>query len=171
MIRAVALLLALAAAAPAHDTAHDSAGRYYSQFPDGLVDGETYTGQYIVEIVPVAPGAAYVRFHLDFYNGHTCSLWGVAKGVGDRLVYRAPPDAASAGRPPCTLTVRREGDRLVWDDRGTCKSFCGERGSFSDGHVAWSSKRPITYLSRLKSSRQFHEAVAAWRQTSGNTRP
>jgi hypothetical protein len=71
--------LLLATTASTLDPAHALAGRYYRQFPDALVGGEKYTGEDVVEIVPVAAGAAYVRLHLDYYNGHTCALSGIAK--------------------------------------------------------------------------------------------
>src|SRR5215218_7625700 len=80
--------LLLAADQPQADPAQALAGRYYSQFPNALVSGEKYTGENIVEVVQVAPRAAYVRVHLDYYNGHTCGLNGVAKSQGDALVVR-----------------------------------------------------------------------------------
>ena len=46
------------------------AGVYKTHFKNGLVSGETYVSEDILEIAPTGPGAAYVRTHLEFYNGH-----------------------------------------------------------------------------------------------------
>lgn len=164
MIRALAGLALLAAAGPAaSDPARALAGRYDAQFPDALVSGEHYTGQDIVKIVPVAPRAAYIRFHLDFYNGHSCSLAKVARAEGGELVYREPA-SASAPSPACHLHIRRAGAKLAWSDEGgSCKSYCGARGSFLHGDVPWRSKRPITYMAALKASRQYRDALVEWR--------
>ena len=74
----VAVPMLLAADRPLPDPAHSPAGRYFSQFADGRVTGEKYTGEDIVEVVPVASHAAYIRVHLDYYNGHTCGIYEVA---------------------------------------------------------------------------------------------
>ena len=137
------------------------AGRYYRQFQDETVNGGKYVGQDIVEIVPVAPRAAYVRLHLDYYNGHICALSGVGQTRGGALVY---DDAARFG-DHCILTVRRSGRSLVLDDSaGRCSAYCGARGNLSDVRISYASKRSIRYLARLKSSRQYQDALAEWRK-------
>jgi len=158
-----AAMLLLAADRPGTDPAQSLAGRYFAQFPDGLITGEKYTGENIVEVVPVAQGAAYVRVHLDYYNGHTCGIYGVATARADALVYRdlkANYESATG----CVLTVRRSGKSLSIDDGGgTCSSYCGARGTFSDVKLPDKSKRPIRYLPRLKQSSEYREALAEWR--------
>jgi len=138
------------------------AGRYSSHFQNGLVDGSTYWSDDVVEIVPVSADAAYVRAELQFYNGHSCSIAGVAKAQGDALVYRAPvtPDPDDH----CVLTVRRKGTSLLIDDGdNSCKSYCGARGSLGDQTLPWRSKRPITYMARLKTSSTYRDALTEWR--------
>ncbi len=152
-----------AAAAVIPSTVAALAGRYDHSFPDQLVSGESYTGTDVVEIVPVDATHAYVRFSLDFYNGHSCSLSGVAEAQGDALVYQEPADKALPGEPPCRLAIRRKGRKLTWDDAGSCKADCGARGSFSGGDLPWSSKRRITYLARLERSSDYRSALTEWR--------
>lgn len=154
--------LLLAADRPIADPAQLLAGRYFSQFANGLVTGEKYTGEDIVEIVPVAPRAAYVRVHLDYYNGHTCGIYGVATAQADALVYRdSKPNFESAGG--CVLTVRRAGKTLSIDDgRNSCSSYCGARGTLSRVNLPYKSKRPIRYLPRLKQSSEYHDALTQW---------
>lgn len=152
------LLVAAGPAAP--DPALQLAGRYYRQFPDAMMDGTKYRGEDIVEIVPVGPRAAYVRGHFDFANAHVCAISGIAEAAGATLVYK---DAAHYGAP-CVLTVSRSGKSLRFDDNGgTCSAYCGARGSLSELEVPYGSKRAITYISRLKNSREYRAAMDAWR--------
>lgn len=157
-------LPALLAAGPAVPDPVDAlAGRYSSHFRNGLVDGTSYWSDDILEIVPVDAAHAYVRVETNFFNGHMCSLNGVAAAEGNTLVYRdpAPADAYS---PKCVLTVRRAGAMLSFDDGdGGCKRYCGARGGFGDMHLPWASRRPITYLGRLKASSQYRDALSRWR--------
>lgn len=157
----LAALALMAAAGPA-DPATLLAGRYYKQFPNALASGEKYTGENIVEIVPVAPRAAYIRLKLDFFNGHQCQLHGIATAQGDALAYREVADPSGPRR--CGLTIKRQGATLAWDDQGgSCSAYCGARGSLSNGAISFASKRPIRYLPRLKASSEFRNAMIEWR--------
>ena len=163
-LKALALLpFLLAATKSTLDPAQALSGRYYRQFPNGNIDGDKYTGEDVVEIVSVAPGSAYVRVELDFFNGHECSIYGIARSENDALVYRDPSPTYDG--KPCVLTVKRAGrSLLIDDDEGTCHfSHCGARGSFSDVKLPYSSKRPIRYMSLLKASDQYRWALDEWR--------
>lgn len=154
-------LLAIAGAQGHHDPAHQLAGRYYRQFPDALVGGGKYEGEDIVEIVPVGPASAYVRLHLDYYNGHVCALSGIANASGDTLTF----DDNEPLSGHCILRVRRTGSQLHLDDSGgSCSAYCGVRGTLSDVSLPYSSKRPIRYLTRLRNSAQYRQAMIRWRQ-------
>jgi hypothetical protein len=158
-------LPALLAAGPAtFDPVAGLAGRFSSHFRNGLIGGSDYWSDNVVEVVPVDARHAYVSFDLQFYNGHSCSLAGVAKAEGDALVYRGPPDDTFLGDSPCRLVVRRHHGQLTWNDDGTCKAHCGARGSFLTDGLPWSSKRRITYLPRLKRSSDYRDALFAWRR-------
>ena len=85
---AATLLAAVSTLALAADVSIDAlAGDYKKTFPNGTIDGNKYQSEDILEIVKVSPTAAYVRTHLEFFNGHVCNIWGVAKVEGDALVY------------------------------------------------------------------------------------
>lgn len=153
--------LTIAPTSASTDPVQALAGRYYDQFQNGFVTGEKYTGEDIVEIVPVRPGAAYVRIHLDYYNGHSCGIFGVAKAQSAALVYRDPSPQYD-GRI-CTLRLKRDGRNLsIDDDGGTCSGYCGARGSLSNVSLPYSSKRPIRYLARLRASDEYRDALAEW---------
>jgi len=159
--------MAGAAAAPSPVAA--LAGQYSDRFQNALVSGETYFSDDIVEIVPVDSRHAYVDFDLNFYNGHTCGLTGIAAAQDGALVYREPADKALSGHDRCVLTIRRKRGRLIWDDGGTCQAYCGERGTFSGGYMLWSSKMPVPDLARLRRSAEYRRALAEWR--TGHAQP
>lgn len=158
-------LLTIGASAP--DPAQTLAGRYYKQSQLHIVgfESEPYTGEDVVEIVPIAPRTAYVRVHLDFTNAHSCAIYGVARAEGDALVYRDPrPAFRSYGR--CVLTIRHAGRSLSIDDgeQTSCwPGHCGVRGTLSGVTLPHASKRPIRYMPRLKASREYRNALAEWR--------
>lgn len=157
---AASAMLCVAAAADAPVQA--LAVRYSSHFRNGLVDGSGYWSDNVVEVVPVDATHAYVRFDLQFYNGHSCTLAGVAEAKGSTLVYVEPADKVLTDSR-CTLTIQRQGAKLHWNDEGSCKAYCGARGSFLNDDLPWASKRPISYLPRLKGSSEYRTALTEWR--------
>jgi len=162
-ILAPILIVLLSAGAAAPSPVTELAGRYSSHFKNGFVTGEKYESDDILEIVPVDATHAYFRFDLQFYNGHSCALQGIAHAVGNTLAYREAP--TGAGEKRCTLTIARKGARLGWDDGDdSCRAYCGARGSFNEGSLPWSSKRPITYMARLKGSSEYKSALDEWKK-------
>ena len=138
------------------------AGRYARHFQNGLVDGSKYWSDDVVEIVPVAPEAAYVRASLQFFNGDSCDVSGVARAEGDALVYRQSATPLGGGEK-CVLRVSHAGADLKLEDvDGFCRAqFCGARGML-DWSVPFRSRKPIGYLARLKGSEEFRGAMAEW---------
>ncbi len=131
----------LGAAVP--PSAHDLAGRYTHSFRNGDVSGARFTSTDTVTIVATGRANAYVDLQLNFFNGHECSIGGMAALEGGRLVYRDPEMRGYDGTP-CRLSLWRDGARLRWDDGpGSCHGYCGARGGLSDGAMRWTSRRPI----------------------------
>ncbi|HYN46920.1 MAG TPA: hypothetical protein VES64_09535 [Allosphingosinicella sp.] len=129
-----------AAAAP---SAYDLAGRYTHRFENGDISGARFTSTDTVLIVAVGRRRAYVDLHLNFFNGHECSIGGMAGLEDGRLVLRDPQARGHDGAP-CMLSIWRDGARLRWTDGdGSCRSNCGARGSLSDGAMRWSSRRAV----------------------------
>ena len=164
-MRKAIILLGLAAIAAAPSSPVTSlAGRYSKHFQNGFVDGSKYWSDDVVEIVPIDAAHAYFRAELEFYNGHSCSIAGVAKTVGNTLVY-SEKEPSYDGGPTCRLTITTKGKSLLLDDGdGSCQSYCGARGSLSGfDFIPLSSKRPISYMARLKGSSQYNQAIADWK--------
>jgi hypothetical protein len=168
-VRKAIILLGLTAiaAAPASPVT-TLAGRYSKHFQNGFVDGSKYWSDDVVEIVPVDTNHAYFRADLQFYNGHSCGISGIAKAVGNTLVYTEKQPSYDGG-PVCRLAISTKGKSLLLDDRsGSCQSYCGARGSLNGfDFIPLSSKRPISYMARLKGSSEYKGAIDAWR--SGKT--
>lgn len=148
-------LLALIAAAPTPPLA-TLAGRYSDGYPDPFTHRRLDS---VAEIVPVDAMHGYVRFDLQFPNGFSCGLSGMARVEGAALVYREPrPDPAS-GRQ-CRLTIRHDQYGLSYDDGdASCKHLCGMNAEFN-GSLPWRSRRPIGYLARLRRSAEYRAALA-----------
>jgi hypothetical protein len=163
----VILALTAIAAAPASPV-QSLAGRYAKHFQNGFVDGSKYWSDNVVEIVPVDATHAYFRADLDFFNGHSCGISGIAKAVGKTLVYAEKAPSYDGG-PVCKLTISAKGKSLLLDDgEGTCKSYCGARGTLSRyDFIPLSSKRPISYMAKLKGSDEYKGAIEGWK--SGKT--
>src|SRR6202012_1578568 len=135
MKRIVSLIAALcvatiAVAAPSLDI-DKIAGVYKSQFKNGNISGDSYDSEDILEIVKVTADSAYVRAHLEFFNGHVCDISGVAKIEGDALVYRAHEKNVQGDL--CVLRLRIKDGKLVFDDEnGHCTvGTCGNRGMYT----------------------------------------
>ncbi len=171
-IAAAGLLAGLVAAPLAAMAAPDGvvarlAGVYKSRFVNSMADGERYASENVLEIAPYKPGAAYVRLHLEFTNGHVCNLWGVATAGGGRLTYAGPNDLSGN---PCTLRIARTADGIHLWETGTeaCRlQTCGARGGYRTSaddppEFPLAARRPIRYLARLRASPQYAEAIQAF---------
>ncbi|HJS45262.1 MAG TPA: hypothetical protein VJ753_02565 [Rhizomicrobium sp.] len=151
-------LLSLPAWAATNINVDDIAGVYKDRFTNGLVDGTKFTSENILEVVKFSSNEAYVRSHLEFYNGHFCSFRVIAKVEGDALVWRHP---AGDGRQ-CELRMRFGDGKVTFLDRdGVCREeSCGARGGYDRVTFSAKSRRTIRYMPRLLASPQYKAAVA-----------
>jgi hypothetical protein len=138
------------------------AGRYNHHFTNGTVFGESYPSDDVLEIVRLDRRRAYFRARVNFFNGHSCAIRGVAHLEGNALVYRGTDAPFSAGSR-CVMRFRPVGGGLDLDDGGgSCQQTCGARGTYMGNgpEFAMSSRRPIAYLARLRASREYRDAIA-----------
>jgi hypothetical protein len=112
-------------------SAGDFAGRYTLTKDNGLVDGETFKSTDVLDIIALDETRAFLNAELLFFNGHMCSISGLASMEGMTLVLRGTADGLYPG---CALTLSRKGDQLTFTDPdGMCtKASCGARGSYTD---------------------------------------
>lgn len=134
------------------------AGVYKKTFKNGTIDGNKYQSEDILEIMKVTPSAAYVRTHLEFFNGHICNIWGVANVEGDALVYHG--ETNSKGKQ-CLLSVRSKGGKVTLGDKdGACAiETCGARGMYNGTAFELKTRRPIRYMDVLLKSDEYKDAI------------
>ncbi len=127
-------------------------GVYKEQFNNALVDGTGYRSENILEIVRVSKSSIYFKTHLDYYNGHTCDLFGLAKySVLNKFTFKADT---------CRLLIDANSNTINLDDHGgTCKEYCGARGSLRKIDFPLKKKRRIKYLARLRNSEDYKNAT------------
>jgi hypothetical protein len=143
---------------PADQLIGEIEGVYKHRFQNGLVSGEKYLSEDVVEIVRYDDSRIYVRAELQFFNGHECSISGIARYDGGKFVYDAP---AEPDLPACHFQVGVDGKAIRFaDPEGACRpSRCGARGGLDGYTIARDSKRKIRYMDRLKNSTEYKQAV------------
>jgi hypothetical protein len=158
---ALAIVAASFAAMPGHAASLDIdglAGVYKSQFKNGNIDGGKYQSEDILEIVKISPTAAYVKAHLEFFNGHVCNIKGVADAEGGALVYHGPNNIEGK---PCQLSVKLVHGKVTLDDKdGHCAiGTCGNRGMYNGTSFDAKRRRAIRYMEILLKSDDYKSAV------------
>ena len=159
LVAATALFTAVSTLAFAANVNIDVlAGVYKKTFQNGNIDGGKYQSEDILEIVKISPTTAYVRTHLEFFNGQVCNIWGVAKVEGDGLVYHG--ETNSQGKP-CLLSVKVQAGKVTLDDKdGACAiGTCGNRGMYNGTAFELKKRRVIRYMDVLVNSDQYKDAV------------
>lgn len=137
----------------------DLDGLYKYNFPNMRMDGTDYTSENRLLLFQTSPNALYFETHLDWANGHSCDLSGIAElDLESRqfLLYTAP----SLSEKTCAFTIRLEKDKLVFDDQGgACMlSSCGSRGSFDGVEFKYNTRHEIEPAS-IKRSPGFRRAT------------
>jgi hypothetical protein len=153
--------LGLRAPASAGDTSIDAlAGVYKKQFKNGNISGDKYDSEDILEIVKVTPGTAYVKTHLEFFNGHVCNIQGIADLDGAALVYHGPNNIEGK---PCELSIKIVGSKVTLNDKdGRCAiGTCGNRGMYNHTAFELKRRRTIRYMDILLKSDDYKTAIDA----------
>jgi hypothetical protein len=138
------------------------AGVYKQRFANGLISGEKFQSEDILEVVPVDNAHAYIRMHLEFYNGHMGAIYGVATySAPASLVYDDEGKAADGGRCVLTLTWSTEVVKATADYEKTpgCRNYHGARGYLNGIEFKSAARRNIRYLQRLRDSSEFKSAM------------
>jgi hypothetical protein len=135
------------------------AGVYKSQFQNGNIDGDKYQSEDVLEVVPVDEHSAYVRMDLEFFNGHSGMIYGIATYGNNSLIY----DNHKPGDERCIVEYIWTSDKVVtkadYEKTPGCTTYHGARGSLDHAEFLLKKKQTIRYMQRLKDSRQFKEAM------------
>jgi len=140
------------------------AGVYKVQFQNGDINGDKYQSEDILEVVPVDDNAAYVRMDLEFFNGHSGRIYGVAKYDHHSLIY----DNGRLGDERCVVEYIWSSDKIVtkadYEKTPGCTTYHGARGTLDGAKFPLKKKQEIRYMQRLRDSREFKEAMDQYRK-------
>lgn len=162
-MRTAAIVAALIASVCVPATAADVkidriAGVYKKQFRNGNISGDKYQSEDILEIVKVSPATAYVKTHLEFFNGHVCNIRGIADLEAGALTYHGPDNIEGK---PCELSVKIVGGKVTLNDKeGHCAiGTCGNRGMYNGTAFELKRRRTIRYMDILLKSDDYKTAL------------
>jgi len=132
-------------------------GVYRKREQNGDSSGAKYMTADVLKIVQLEKGLAYVDIELHFFNGHECSLSGLAemKGV---LVHRNDERGADK---PCELHITPARGRIsLFDASGHCRSgSCGARGGY-DTEFSLARRQKMSAQERRKILADAKEKIA-----------
>lgn len=145
-------------------------GVYKRRFKNGDTAGFAYRSEDIFEFVPISPFAAYIKLHLEFFNGHECNVAGVAEYKKVEAFVLQDPDGPNGNR--CLLSIKLDGKKISFQDpNGSCMKFCGARGSFSGENFYLAQRRKIRYISTIEKSADYIAALADYERRHEKSQP
>ncbi|MES2018119.1 MAG: hypothetical protein V4484_16650 [Pseudomonadota bacterium] len=151
LLLAVLAVPALAADSPSAKLIRDIEGVYQARADE------------VIEVVRHDDSHVYLHAAIFSPDGRHCNIAGIAAFEKGNFVFRDPSPGLSDVQ--CTLTLSVKDGALRLTDRATatapptCKELCGARGSLGDYAVATSVRAKITYLPKLKASREYLKAA------------
>jgi hypothetical protein len=121
------------------------AGRYRHSFANGDVQGDHYRSTDTLTLSPVGAASIHFDAHLNFYNGHECSLSGGALyRKNGSFVYDDKPTDTTSTDPVCHLGIKPTATGVTFEDyTGGCKmTSCGERGGWNGASFTFAERVP-----------------------------
>jgi hypothetical protein len=128
-------------------------------FPKMGGGGERFPGTDTLDVLRYDDAHAYVAVHLDFFNGHSCDIEGMAAFAGGALTLEPPELTPGEGR--CRVTITPDARAFTLAAPATaCLNYCGARGRLDGAQLPRASRRPIPHRAALMRSQDFEDAVA-----------
>lgn len=102
-------------------------GAYKESFQNAMMDGTQYTSENRFLLMPVSPVTAYFDLHLEWANGHSCALSGIADAISPQILTYSTP---SILEKTCTFNINLGPKKFSFSDsNGACRLIsCGARG-------------------------------------------
>ena len=158
-----ALLPAVALAGDGTVDVRKIEGIYRDRHQSGDSSGDKYMVTDVLEIVQVEKGVAYFSVELNFFNGHTCSLSGIAESEKGDLVHR--DDDPAWTDEPCVFHLVPKRGRIDFEDIHLhCRRFCGARGGFGGASFRM-ARRTTGGLKKLRASPEYRGVVEEYRKS------
>lgn len=154
------------------------AGVYKTRKQNGIYNGldskgeqiiDKYISEDVLEIIPYKENSFYFRKETMFFNGHPCSIYGIAiQTAPNTFVF---DDHQDDPETHCQLQATFSKSKIEFQDitprntslewQSACHSYCGARGVIGD---SWDrdKRRTIRYMSRIKNSLQYKAAIESY---------
>lgn len=102
-------------------------GVYKESFKNAMMDGTPYTSENRFLLMPVSPVTTYFDLHLEWANGHSCALSGIADVTSPQVLTYSTP---SILEKTCTFNINLGTKKFSFSDsNGACRLIsCGARG-------------------------------------------
>lgn len=139
-------------------------GSYEYTFPNRLMDGTQYTSKNQLLIMRDSQNTAYFNTHLDWANGHSCDLAGIADIKSQStLVYRV----SSIMNKTCRFEINIQSNKIVFGDKdGACRLIsCGARGMLDEVEFELKSRKQIK-PAVIKKSREYIRALEEYNSSA-----
>jgi hypothetical protein len=134
-------------------------GVYKNRFQNSDIDGNKYQSENVFEFVHVSDVAAYIKVHLQFFNGHSCSISGIAEYKQSGELIFQDPDIENS----CALSISQNKEQIKFEDRGgNCHKFCGARGGLGGVVFNLNQKRKIRYMPTILKSNDYQTAISSY---------
>src|SRR5690349_20069955 len=118
------------------------AGVYKVQFQKGDIDGDKYQSEDILEVVPIDSNLAYARMDVEFLNGHSGRIYGIATDGKNSVVY----DNRKNGDDRCVVEYVWSSDKIItradYQKTPGCRAYHGARGSLDGIEFVVKKKQP-----------------------------
>jgi hypothetical protein len=132
------------------------AGVYKIKFNNGLISGEKYQSENILEIMPIDRHKVYIRMKLEFFNGHVGDIYGIATQKGNSLIYQNKTENCLVQWVWNKNNVTSHTDYTKYPG---CSYFHGQRGTLDNIVFPIKNRRDIRYLETIRNSQEYKSAV------------
>jgi hypothetical protein len=136
-------------------------GTYRYKFANGLMNGKKYQSENRLDLLKLSAKTAYFNTHLEWANGHTCDLFGVADlDPAGALVYRT----ASIEGQTCIFKIKASPSGIVFDDeQGACRLVsCGNRGGYEGVEFKFKNRGKLN-AEEIRKSDDFTAAIEEYK--------
>ncbi len=118
-------------------------GLYKYTFANSFTGESEHTSENRLLLMQVSSTTAYFETHLEWANGHSCDLSGIAFVTSRKILTYSEPSILGK---TCTFNINFEENKFVFDDNdGACRLIaCGSRGLLDGVEFQYGTRREIT---------------------------
>jgi hypothetical protein len=136
-------------------------GIYKYSFPNALMDSTQYTSENRLLLMSTSLTTAYFDVHLEWANGHSCDLSGIADVMSEQVLTYSTP---SIMEKTCTFNITLDTNKFVLNDENReCRIIsCGSRGMLDGVEFEYDTVEKITPAT-IKETPSFIRAMSEYK--------